>query len=180
MTGQPESAAFAVQLRAEFDNGFAMPPRTASAPGRHLLAIGAGGGVYAIDLAEITGLQVDRRIVPAPGPLPEWLGLAGIRGELVPVYSLAMLLGHGKPSDAQVRWIALSGSRQRVGLAFETFDGHLSLDPGQIAAANADATTEHVRAVARFDDASRPVISIASVISAIMKRCSALSASKEN
>jgi purine-binding chemotaxis protein CheW len=179
MTGQTGSAAFALQLRAEFDNGFAMPPRAASAPGRQLLAIGAGGA-YAIDLAEITGLQVDRRIVPAPGPVPEWLGLAGIRGELVPVYSLAMLLGHGQPSDAQVRWIALSGSRQRVGLAFETFDGHISLDPGQIAAANADAATEHVRAVARFEHASRPVVSIASVISSIMKRCSALSASKEN
>lgn len=180
MTAGGGRAVFAAQLRHEFDHAFSLPPQSEAAPARHLLAIRVGGAGYALELADIAGIQLDRPIVPAPGPLPEWLGLAGIRGELVPVYSLAMLLGYAKPAATQVRWLVLCGSDRRVGLAFEAFEGHLNLTPGQIAATNpANDSNEHVRTTAHADAVSRPVVSVESVMSGITKRCSALSASKE-
>lgn len=175
-----QRSLFAAQLRAEFDHAFSLPAQTEAAGGRHLLAIRTGGKPYALDPREIAGLQVDRAIVPVPGLLPEWLGLAGIRGGLVPVYSLAALLGHGQPAAAGTRWLALCGSGQLFGLAFDEFERHLSLAPAQFATADSGSTgTGHVGAVVQTEDAPRPVISIPSVAAEIARRCATVTVSKE-
>jgi purine-binding chemotaxis protein CheW len=174
-----QRSIFAAQLRQEFDHAFSLPVQAEAVRGRHLLAIRVGGYPYALDPAEIAGLQVDRAIVPVPGLLPEWLGLAGIRGGLVPVYSLAALLGYEQPPAAKPRWLALCGSEPLLGLAFDEFERHLNLDPSQIAAADpASIKTKHVRAVAQAD-LSRPVISIPSVAAEIARRCATVTVSKE-
>ncbi len=160
---------FAAQLREEFDHAFSLPIRKETLQGRHLLAIRIGGDPYALNPEEIAGLQVDRAIVPVPGVLPEWLGLAGIRGELVPVYSLAMLLGYEQSATTKSR-----------GLAFDAFERHLNLTLPQIAAADpTNIKTEHIRAVAHVDGVSRPVISIPSITAEITRRCTNVSVSKE-
>jgi purine-binding chemotaxis protein CheW len=170
---------FAAQLRADFDRAFSLPVQAQADPGRHLLAIRVGEFAYALDPGEIAGLQVDRAVVPVPGLLPEWMGLAGIRGGLVPVYSLAALLGHRQAAGAAPRWLVLSGSEQLLGLAFDAFEGHLNLEPSRIAAADPAATgTRHVRAVAQAD-LSRPVIGIPSVAAEIARRCATVTVSKE-
>ncbi len=171
---------FAAQLREEFDHAFSLPIRKETLQGRHLLAIRIGGDPYALNPEEIAGLQVDRAIVPVPGVLPEWLGLAGIRGELVPVYSLAMLLGYEQSATTKSRWVALCGSTQLLGLAFDAFERHLNLTLPQIAAADpTNIKTEHIRAVAHVDGVSRPVISIPSITAEITRRCTNVSVSKE-
>lgn len=171
---------FAAQLRTEFDHAFSLPAQTEAAGGRHLLAIRIGGNPYALDPGEIAGLQVDRAIVPVPGLLPEWLGLAGIRGGLVPVYSLAALLGYPQPAAATQRWLALCGAGQLFGLAFDEFERHLNLAQSQFATADsANARTEHVGAVVHAEDAPRPVISIPSVAAEIARRCATVIVSKE-
>ena len=171
---------FATQLREEFDNAFSLPIQKDTLQSRHLLAIRIGGDPYALNPEEIAGLQVDRAIVPVPGVLPEWLGLAGIRGELVPVYSLAMLLGYEQSATTKPRWVALCGSKQLLGLAFDAFERHLNLTLPQIAAADpANIKTEHVRSIAHADEVSRPVVSILSVTAEIAKRCANVIVSKE-
>lgn len=180
MTTTGRRTVSAAQLRDEFDHAFSLPPQVETVQSRHLLAIRIGGDPYALDPEEIAGLQVDRAIVPMPGALPEWLGLAGIRGELVPVYSLAMLLGYEQSAAAKPRWVALCGSKQLLGLAFDAFERHLNLTLPQIAAADpTNIKTEHVRAVAHADDMSRPVISIPSVAAEIARRCATVTVFKE-
>ena len=174
------STVSAAQLRDEFDHAFSLPTQVDTVQSHHLLAIRTGGAPYALNPEEIAGLQVDRAIVPVPGALPEWLGLAGIRGELVPVYSLAMLLGYERSVAAKPRWVALCGSKQLLGLAFDAFERHLNLALPQIAAADPNnIKTEHVRAVAQADDVSRPVISIPSITAEIARRCANVVVSKE-
>ncbi len=171
---------FAAQLRAEFDHAFSLPAQVEAARGRHLLAIRVGGNPYALDPGEISGLQVDRAVVPVPGLLPEWLGLAAIRGGLVPVYSLAALLGYPQPAAATRRWLALCGADQSFGLAFDEFERHLNLAPSQLAAADSTNTrTGHVGAVVQAEDLPRPVISIPSVAAEIARRCATVVVSKE-
>lgn len=178
-SAQAQPAAFAAQLRREFDQAFSLPAQAETATGRHLLAIRIGEQSYVLDPAEITGLQVDRPIIRVPGALQEWLGLAGIRGGLVPVYSLAVLLGHQAPA-VQPRWLALCGSGQSLGLAFDEFERHLNLEPSQIAAVDpAHTRSEHVRAIARAQDVSRPIIGIPSIASEIARRCATVIPSKE-
>ena len=170
---------FAAQLRDEFDHAFSLPARVETGRGRHLLAIRVAGHSYAVNPQEIAGLQVDRTVVPVPGMLPEWLGLAGIRGGLVPVFSLAMLLGYELPA-ARPRWLAVCGSGQLFGLAFDEFERHLNLAPSQIATADSVNTkTPHVLAVAQAEDMPRPVISIPSVAAEITRRCATVTVSKE-
>jgi chemotaxis signal transduction protein len=175
-----ERSAFAAQLRNEFDHAFSLPVRVETVKNRHLLAIRIGGDPYALNPEEIAGLHVDRAIVAVPGTLSEWLGLAGIRGELVPVYSLAALLGYEQSTSTRTRWLALCGSGQLLGLAFDAFERHLNLTLPQIAAADpTNIKTEHVRAVAHADDMSRPVISIPSITAEIARRCANVGVSKE-
>lgn len=173
-------SAYAAQLREEFDHAFSLPARVETTSGRHLLAIRVAGHPYALNPEEIAGLQVDQAVVPVPGMLPEWLGLAGIRGGLVPVFSLAMLLGYERPTPTRPRWLAVCGSGQLFGLAFDEFERHLNLAPSQIAAADSVNTkTEHVLAVAQAEDMPRPVISIPSIAAEITRRCATVTASKE-
>ena len=97
----------------------------------------------------------------------------------MPVYSLAALLGYQHP-DRATRWLALCGTGQTLGLAFDEFERHLNLFPAQIATADsANPKTEHIRAVAHADDGSRPVISIPSVAAEIARRCTTITVSKE-
>src|ERR1700748_3867166 len=110
-------------LRAAFDGAFAEPPPRGEEALEKFLAVRAGGGLFAFRLAEIAGVAVDRKLTPLPSPVPELLGLTGLRGRLVPVYSLTALLG-GAPESAAGRWLVLVADGH-VALATEGVAGYL-------------------------------------------------------
>lgn len=167
--------AYAAELKNEFDSAFARPIRAGTAAqGSDFLAIAVNGHPYALLMSEIRGLHADRAIVPVPSPVPELLGLAGIRGELIPVYSLAALLGYGASgsagsTDAPARWLVSCCGQHSLGLAFDVFERHLNSALPQGPAAGG-AKSEHVQTMIRAD-VSRPVISIPSIIATISRRC---------
>jgi purine-binding chemotaxis protein CheW len=170
----------AATLRAEFDRAFALAASTHKVQSSHLLAIRVDSNPYAIAVAEITGLQVDRVIAPLPTTVAGLIGLAGIRGELVPVYSLATLLGYPAPARAP-RWLALCGGGQAFGLAFDAFERHINVTAAQVATTESgSARAEHVRAVAHAEDVSRPIISIPSIAAEIARRCTTVGVFKES
>jgi purine-binding chemotaxis protein CheW len=157
----------AAAMRAEFDRGFAEPRQVERLDSDHLLALSVGGDPYALRMEEIASVAVDRRIVPLPGPLPEFAGIAGLRGAIVPVYDLARLLGY--PGDGRARWLAVL-SAAPVAVAFAAFDGYIVRPGGSITFEAAGGDSRHVRVVARAADFVRPVISLASVVEAIRQR----------
>ena len=161
--------ATAESLRRAFDNSFAEPLRVASDRLEDLLAIHVASDPYALRLSEITGLFVDRRITPLPGPMPELLGIAGFRGVMIPVYDLGALCGY--PGARAPRWLVLSGTETGVGLAFDQFDGHVRLPREAIAPEDrVDASRGHAREVARTASGARPIIQLSSVLDAIRAR----------
>ena len=89
-------------LRAGFDRGFAEPARPDLIVREGLLAIRVGQQAWAIRLSEIAGLFVDKRITPVPGGHAALLGIAGFRGAILPVYDLAIVLGHPRDSAGPV------------------------------------------------------------------------------
>jgi hypothetical protein len=157
----------AAAMRAEFDRGFAQPRRVERPDTDRLLALRVGGDPYALRMEEIASVAVDRRIVPLPGPLPEFAGIAGLRGAIVPVYDLARLLGY--PGDGRARWLAVL-SAAPVAVAFAAFDGYIVRAGGSITFEAAGGDSRHLRLVARAADFVRPVISLASVVEAIRQR----------
>jgi len=171
---QHESAA---DLRREFDLSFAQAWRAQTAPLRQLLAVRVGGDAYALDLDDIAGLVVDRRIVPIPTPVPELLGLAGFRGQVAAVYDLAALLGY--PRRDGLRWIVLVRHAQLVALAFDAFEAQLGATAEQVmpfAAAAQAGAGENALPPLPVQDAVcsqgtvRPIIRLAGVVDDIRRR----------
>lgn len=159
----------ALDLRRAFDQTFAEPPRTVVEGALNLLGIRVGGDAYAVRLGEIAGLFVERRIVPLPSPMADLLGLAGLRGGVVPVYSLRGLLGYSTAGDAG-RWLILAGSGHAVGLAFEEFEGYLRIPTSGLLPSRGETRRPHVPEAARAAEALRGVISIHSIVEAIKER----------
>jgi chemotaxis signal transduction protein len=165
-------AAQAVQLRNAFDRARALPLVAAAVEGiENLLAIRVSGDAFAIRLSEISGLATDRKIVAVPSLIPELLGVAAIRGRLVPVYSLPALLGYGA-NAGQGRWLALCGTEEPVGLAINDFEGYVRVPLARVyAAEQKDDAGAHVKHVVRAADMVRDVISIPLLMEVIQRRC---------
>jgi chemotaxis signal transduction protein len=108
-------------LRQSFDHGFAAATRPEPTAGEAVLEIRIAAARYLLRLAEVGGVFVDRKIVRMPSRAPEFLGIAGLRGAMTPVYDLGLLLGQA-PSPPS-RWFVM-GAERLVGFAFDGLEGH--------------------------------------------------------
>lgn len=159
----PEFASRVAELRASFDAAFALAPPEASAASIGLLAIRVGKDGYAIRMTDLSDVQAARRVVPLPGGRSELIGLAGIRGRLVPVYSLAALLGQAETQAWT--WLAICGTEQPIGLTFDELEGYLQASPADLyAAAESERSRGHVREVLRKDGTTTMVVSADSIV----------------
>lgn len=155
-------------LRREFDQSFAASASTPEDDVQDLLEVRLGDTPYVIRLPEIGGLLANKSITPLPTDVSELLGLVVHRGSALPVYDLRALLGHR--SEIQPRWVIVAASTF-VGFAFDQFVGHARVRRGSLVPCDqAGAAAPHVRDVVEASGFVRPVISIASVVAAIMTR----------
>jgi purine-binding chemotaxis protein CheW len=155
----------ALEMRTAFDCSFAQARETCEVAQQDFVAIRVGADPYAIRLADIAGLYVDRRITRLPSPNPAFLGIAGLRGALVPVYDLAVFLGH--PSGETCRWLLLIGGTS-LGLAFEKFEGHLRGPPAAVSTPVGERRTGGVaQEVLHLGDAPRPLIQVRALFQSI-------------
>lgn len=128
------------ELRASFDGAFARPAEDARAGRGLLVAVRVSGEPFALRPHELTSLVRAPSIVPLPGTARGRVGLASVRGALVPVYALAPFLG--LPPEP-VRWLAVcaasaSGSgvaASSVALGFAELEGSLEAGPSSMASA---------------------------------------------
>src|ERR1700722_14359993 len=163
--------AKAAELRNAFDRARALPFLSEVRQRiENLLVLRVSGDAFAIRLGEIAGLATDRKIVSFPSPIPELLGVAAIRGRLVPVYSLAALLGYSAPGTPG-RWLVLCGTEEPVGLAISDFEGYLRIPLSQVYAAEQQDESLPVKHVVRTADTLRDVVSIPHIIEIIQRRC---------
>jgi purine-binding chemotaxis protein CheW len=159
-------------LRKAFDESFAIRPGERNQNVEGLLVLRVSGVSYAVKLREIKGLFRKKKISPVPGPVPELLGFAGIKGILVPVYSLAALLGRGQ-ENCDSKWFVLCQSSEAAffALAVEEFEGYVDVAYSNItsdAVPSAKPRTFHQ--VARINDTSRVIVDIPTVLSLIQAR----------
>jgi len=163
--GQSHFAERAAELRREFDRGFAEPVRLEAVSEVNLLTIRIGAQPHAIRLSEVAGLFADKKVTRVPGCHPALRGIAGFRGALLPVYDLALLLGHGGVQAP--RWLVIAAGAP-VALAFEAFVGQVRVPSTDILprAARADLPA-HARDVVRTQDFVGPIMHLPSVLDAI-------------
>ncbi len=153
-------------LQAAFDGTFAAPPRLVDGEREELLAIRLSGDPFALRLRELTGVEPRRRVVPLPGAPTGLLGLAGLRGRLVPVYRLSILLGYPERDEAG-RFIALAagGDGAPVGFALDGIDGYLIARRAELHPAV--ELRRHAPEVLSSAGVARPVISVPSVLASL-------------
>jgi purine-binding chemotaxis protein CheW len=164
-------AARVVELRTAFDRSFAEPVVGAGPPMEHLLTIRVAGQPYAVRLSEVAGVFTGWSIVPVPGPRAELLGIAGHRGELIPVYDLASVLGvpvTGAETDrpAGSNCVVLAASSEPVAFAFDRTDGHVRI-PADALRTSEGGDGDAAWAVVRAAGASWTVVGLARLIAAI-------------
>lgn len=186
-SGKPSQGSLvAATLAREFDETFARPARASEDRALPLIALRARGAPYAVSMAEMSGLVADRPVVPLPTPVPELLGLTGVRGGLVPVYGLAALLG-GAPDGAGglgggrevPRWMLMTSGEPALALAFDELDGHVEVDPADVLPAQAGEARPHVRKAVRLPDGVRPLVDLVSLRRAIERKVRPADPSKE-
>jgi purine-binding chemotaxis protein CheW len=169
----------AAQLRAEFDGSFALPSATRADDHERLLALRLDGDAYALRLSEIAGLVSGRKIVPVPSPVPAVLGVASQRGDVFAVYSLAVLLGHSRPT-APPRWLALCRDQEPVALAFADLDGYFEAPRAELRRPAGDAGARaHLHAVVQYAQRTLSVLDVASLVEAMKRRAAPPGAPQE-
>lgn len=161
----PARSSRARELARAFDRSFAIARPAAPPALRDFLAIRVGGDSHAIALMEIAKLVPLGKLTALPGSPAECLGLAGVRGAVVPVYDLRALLGY--PVGANTApWLAiLAGAR--VALTLDAIDGHLRLSDSGMSGAAPTGHSSHIRHVVKTQDAVLPLVDIGSVLEAI-------------
>lgn len=120
MSGYEDPIAYARRLREEFDRGFACPHASLGEETERLCTLRIQGDRFAIMLRELSGLQARRKVLFLPGTAGT-VGVCGVRGKLVAVYSLARLLGYDVPDEP--RWLALRGTGDPIAFAFGHLEG---------------------------------------------------------
>lgn len=170
MNETPVVESKAAELRQEFDLSFAFPPPEVSQEVEDLLLIRVAGDPYAIRLRDIAEVVAGRKVVPVPAATPDLLGLAGIRGGVVPVFGLASILGYADAPDSP-GWLVICGVEEPIAIAFSDFEGYLRLPKSSLHAdENLRATRQYLQEIASTDAGVRAVISMPLVVAIIRNR----------
>lgn len=157
----------AIELRTAFDRSFALPPHQETLEVDDLLAVRVSGDLYAIRLRDISGVVARRTIVAVPAAAPGLLGVAGIRGDIVPVFSLSSFLGYGDDHEAPT-WTVLCGGEHPIALGFAELEGYLRLPRSAVHADEASqGKRNYVKDVVATETAARPVIAVPNIITDI-------------
>lgn len=164
----------AAQLRRAFDRSFAEPPPPLPPPTSDFIAIGVGADTLALRVSEIDALHADTTVVPVPSPVPEFMGLAGFRGKLTPVYDLAALLGYPSSSG---RWLALA-DRRSVAFAFDRYHEHFRIE-ASAAVAGRSGNRRHIHSIAQQGDRAWPIVDLVSLVAALRQRAAGVSPKQE-
>ena len=156
-------------LRRDFDDSFALPPRPVSEQPDSFLIVRAGGEEFAARAAHIAAVVKRRSIMPIPARVPCLLGLTTIRGTLLPVYDAAMLLGL-RGSGGEGSWFIEVGRETPVALLFDEFAGRVELARSDLYESDGSGARKHLRVTARIGARHRAVIDIAGLLDEIRER----------
>jgi purine-binding chemotaxis protein CheW len=159
------------EMRRHFDESFAVAlPERVSEP-EPMIAITVEGERFAVRVREIEGLALSKeKIVPVPSRVPELLGLTGVRGVVVPVFSLAKLLGFDS-ERGHAPWLVFCGDRQSsIALAFEVMERQFEVASTEIFAREEASGHRYVNGTVCEGSTLRGIISIPSLVEYIKAR----------
>ncbi len=173
MTPQLEHLA---ELRHTFDRTFQLPYQLATKSVEPMIAFRTAGVALAVRVQHITGVIKRGVILPVPSIVPELLGVAAVRGLLVPVFNLAALLG--LPPSGEPQWFLLTNRETPVAFAFDGLDGRVEVERAHL---YVDETSQHkhTHELAEVESMVRAVIDVPGLMEAIRKCTGLIEPAKE-
>jgi chemotaxis signal transduction protein len=108
----------------------------------------AGGQELALPVAALSGVERGLPVVALPGAPADLAGIAGVHGQLVPVFVLAALVG-AKPGEG--RFLAVCAVTPPLALAFDELAGLVEVPLESLEPAG-PAAPRHARATLRAED----------------------------
>ena len=160
------------ELRQAFDESFAVPPPPPAPPAVALLLVRVAGELLAIRRTDMAGFVRGENLALVPSGIPAFLGLAGLRGGLYPVWSLASLLGRSPPPAGSGCWLVLAESRDApCAFACEAFEKMIFVPAAAVTGhARHDESAGFIPAMAPWASALVPVIDLPALQAHIWKR----------
>jgi len=159
----------AVEMRRAFDESFAVPSVAGAIDVENVVIIEVGALKLACRIGQVKRFDADRKVVPLAGTEPALVGIAGIRGRLVPVFNLARLLGVA--SGGASRWLALCGAEDTVALAFDRLVGFVRARRDDVCALEARVgAPSHVKELLRVGTESHHILDVDSVLAQLGAR----------
>jgi len=158
-----------VRMRWEFDQLFAAPEPPPAPESDDFLAIRTGSQPFALRVSELAWIEAHRKVVALPSSHPSLLGLVNARGQLVPVYTLELLLGLPATPVAKP-WIAIHDRSTPFGLAFEVLERYIRLPCGEVLGHSSETQPGHTRQALRVAGEIWPVIHLPALLAVVRER----------
>jgi chemotaxis signal transduction protein len=120
------------ELKSSFDRNFQEAPVERGHELAHLLIVRVGTARLALKVSHLAGLARAEAVLPIPSADPGLLGLAGLKGRMIAVYSLASMIGGRVLNSQPERWLVLCRGEDRIGLAFTAAEGTLMVPQSEL------------------------------------------------
>jgi purine-binding chemotaxis protein CheW len=135
------------ELKSSFDRTFQEARVERNHELVHLLVVRIGTARFALKVGDLAGLARAQTVVPVPAADRGLLGLAGLKGRLVAVYSLAAQIGSAAITTEPQRWLVLSRCDRGIALAFSAAEGTMMVPSSDLFPAEHGAPTHATDAV---------------------------------
>jgi chemotaxis signal transduction protein len=156
------------ELQRHFGEAFARPQESSTAATHQLLSIRTGENRVMLRLAEVAGIHPCPKLVALPSPRPGLLGVVGVRGRVLAVYSMAALLGTAR-SETQPRWLLLPRASDQMALGVDSIEAFLNV-PGSAMYPTSGAPEDALcPEIVQGSATTHPVLSISRAVAAIRR-----------
>jgi chemotaxis signal transduction protein len=165
-------------MKKSFDRTFQEPLVERAQELVHLLIVRIGTPRFALRVADLAGLARAQTVAPIPGANSELLGLVGLKGRMVAIYSLAAMIGSPEASTEQNRWMVLCRCEREIALAFTAVTGTMMVPRAELNPVSPGAPP-HATDTVGSGAAQLWLLNVNSIAEAIAKKTGA-TASAEN
>jgi chemotaxis signal transduction protein len=153
------------ELRTAFDRTFQLPYQGKSKDVEPMIAFRIAGTPLAVGVQHITGIMKRTVILPVPSIVPELLGVAAVRGVLVPVFNLAAMLE--LPPSSEPQWFMQMNRETPVALAFDDLEGRVEVERSHVYADETSSRRKHIHQLAAVGSVVRAVIDASGLMESI-------------
>jgi len=159
-------------LKRSFDLTFQQPLVERGQELVHLLIVRIGTARFALKVADLAGLARAQTVVPIPGADSGLLGIAGLKGRMVAVYSLAAMIGSTELSTEQNRWMVLCRCEKEIALAFTAVTSTMMVPRAELSPVTPGAPPHATDAVG-FDSSHLWLLNVSSIAENIVQKTAA-------